>query len=171
MDEEKDTSTPPYFHTSARRAQRAMTIHSGGQTGVDRAALDAALAAGVPAGGWCPRGRRAEDGPLDARYPLRETPSGAYAERTGWNVRDTDATLIIHAGTLAGGTALTADLAREFGKPLLMVSLDEASVKGVRDWLQAERVAVLNVAGPRESEVPGIYARARAFIERLLALR
>ena len=72
-----------------------MEIVSGGQTGVDRAALDAALALGMRCGGWCPAGRWAEDGPIDPRYPLRETPSGDPAQRTEWNVRDSDATLIL----------------------------------------------------------------------------
>src|SRR3989442_8006923 len=88
-------------------ATRPVEIVSGGQTGVDRAALDTALALGLTCGGWCPRGRRAEDGPLPARYPLRETPSASYPERTEWNVRDSDGTLVLHHGRLRGGTALT----------------------------------------------------------------
>ena len=88
-------------------------IVSGGQTGVDRAALDVALSLGIPCAGWCPRGRRAEDGPIDARYPLNETPSTSYAKRTEWNVRDSDATLILARLPLGGGTALTERLARK----------------------------------------------------------
>ncbi|PSQ85488.1 MAG: molybdenum cofactor carrier, partial [Bacteroidetes bacterium QH_2_63_10] len=87
-------------------------IISGGQTGVDRAALDAALAFNVPVGGWCPKGRRAEDGQIPDRYPLEETPSEAYEQRTAWNVRDSDGTLIITDGSLEGGTALTMTEAR-----------------------------------------------------------
>ena len=83
-------------------------IVSGGQTGVDRAALDVALELGIPCGGWCPRGRRAEDGALSARYPLMETPSDDYVQRTTWNIRDSDGTLILTRGEPTGGTAQTA---------------------------------------------------------------
>lgn len=145
------------------------TLLSGGQTGVDRAALDAAVAVGIRTGGWCPRGRRAEDGAISSRYPLRETPSDAYEERTTWNVRDSEATLILHAGALRGGTAFTAEEAQRLGRPLLSVDLREVTIEIVRVWLAEHAVTVLNVAGPRESEAPGIYARARPFMERLLA--
>ena len=91
-------------------------IVSGGQTGVDRAALDVALELGLPCGGWCPQGRRAEDGPIDPRYPLRETRAAAYPVRTRWNVRDSDGTLILTRGRPDRGTALTADLAKRLGK-------------------------------------------------------
>ncbi len=91
-------------------------IVSGGQTGVDRAALDAALALGVPCGGWCPRGRRAEDGEIPARYPLRETPLPTYEQRTEWNVRDADGTLVLTRGPASGGTALTLALAERLGR-------------------------------------------------------
>ncbi len=149
-------------------------IVSGGQTGADRAALDAALAAGVPIGGWCPRGCRGEDGPLEARYPLRETPSARPAQRTCWNVRDSDATLILLPGasegaSAEGGTRLTIDMARAMGRPLHVAHLAEACPEHVRRWIAARAVAVLNVAGPRESEAPGVYAAARAFMEHVLA--
>ena len=88
---------------------------------MDRAALDVALELGRPCGGWCPRGRRAEDGPLDPRYPLTETPSAGYPQRTEWNVRDSDATLILSHGALAGGSKLTESLAREMGKAVMHV--------------------------------------------------
>ena len=87
-------------------------IISGGQSGVDRAALDAALAAGLELGGWCPKGRRAEDGPIADRYPLNETDCESYATRTRWNVRDSDATLILCDAEPAGGTALTIECCR-----------------------------------------------------------
>lgn len=144
-------------------------IHSGGQTGVDRAALDAAMAAGVPVGGWCPRSRRAEDGPIPDRYPLRETPTPEYAERTAWNVRDADATLILTRGMPTGGTATTIDVARDLGKPLRIVDLSESDeVKPAVAWLRARGVTVLNVAGPRESTAPGVYDDAKQFMARLL---
>src|SRR5207302_8438813 len=98
-------------------------IISGGQTGVDRAALDVALELGLPCGGWCPRGRRAEDGPLDARYPLRETPWSGYPQRTGWNVRDSDGTLILTRGRPDRGTAYTAEVAGRLHKPCLILDL------------------------------------------------
>lgn len=144
-------------------------IHSGGQTGVDRAALDAAMARGVAVGGWCPQGRRAEDGPLPARYPLTETGSAEYAERTLLNVREADATLVLTRDDPNDGTALTIETARALAKPLLVVDLGAGKeVAPVAAWLREEGVRVLNVAGPRESTVPGIYADARAFIDRLL---
>lgn len=140
-------------------------VVSGGQTGVDRAALDAALERGLPCGGWCPRGRRAEDGLLAERYPMRETPSADYAERTEWNVRDSEATLVLTWGPPTGGTAYTIDRAVSLGRPLLVVDLTAPRLESVRDWLRAESVRVLNVAGPRESGRPGIYAKSRAFLE------
>src|ERR1043166_1868000 len=98
-------------------------IRSGGQTGVDRAALDVALEWGVPCGGWCPRGRRAEDGPINPRYPLVETPWVGYPQRTEWNVRDSDGTLILTRGEADRGTALTIELASRYQKPCLVLAL------------------------------------------------
>lgn len=147
-------------------------IVSGGQTGVDRAALDVALSLGIGAGGWCPRGRRAEDGEIHARYPLQETPSRRYSQRTEWNVRDSDATLVLCRGELSGGTRVTADLAGRYGRPLLAVDLDLDPNPGeVEAWLKRERVEVLNLAGPREEGAPGIYAQSHAFICNLLRFR
>ncbi len=142
---------------------------SGGQTGVDRAALDVALKLKLPHGGWCPRGRRAEDGEIDARYTLEETPSNDYVQRTEWNVRDTDVTLILNEGALLGGTELTVKFAEKHAKPFKIIALDaEASLDEVRDWLKSHPVNTLNVAGPRESKCPGIESRAKIFLEQLL---
>ncbi len=142
---------------------------SGGQTGVDRAALDTALDLGLSCGGWVPRGRRSEDGPLPDRYPVRETKTAEYAERTRLNVRDSDATLILTRGVPTGGTALTVSLARQLNRPCLVLDLDRGSGIGqARDWLAEARPAVLNVAGPRESTAPGIYAAACRFLRGLL---
>ncbi len=141
-------------------------IVSGGQTGVDRAALDTAMALGVPVGGWCPKGRRAEDGVIDLRYPLIETPDEQYAQRTAWNVRDSDGTLVLLFDQPSPGTKVTIEEANALGKALLLVDLttnpEEMEVLG---WLEANGILVLNVAGPRESEAPGIYEAARAFLD------
>ena len=90
-------------------------IVSGGQSGVDRAALDVARELGYPTGGWCPKGRRAEDGPIDDGYPLIETPSDRYVQRTRWNVRDSDGTLILLRGAAEGGTRITIEFAHKKG--------------------------------------------------------
>jgi hypothetical protein len=144
-------------------------IVTGGQTGVDRAALDAALYADIPCGGWCPRGRLAEDAPIDRLYPLDETPSSSYAQRTLWNVRDSDATLVITDGPPVGGTALTLAYTRRLRKPELLIDLNlEPSPARARAWLAQQRVVTLNVAGPRESSAPGVYSKARWFLDKLL---
>jgi hypothetical protein len=140
-------------------------VVSGGQTGVDRAGLDAAMACGLPVGGWCPRGRRAEDGLIPSRYPLRETPSSAYPERTRLNVRDADGTLILTQGRPTGGTALTVATASRLGRPTLVVDLaTSVQPADVREWIAREGIRVLNVAGPRESEQPGIADRVRELL-------
>ena len=154
-------------------------IISGGQTGADRAALDAAIACGVPHGGWCPKGRLAEDGPIVSKYNLRETESEEYPERTRANVADSDATLIFSHGPLTGGSLLTQQFAEELGKPCIHVDLScfaESENLEVERDLRARlecarrsrstcdcfsegknRRFVLNVAGPRASGDPEIY--------------
>ena len=147
---------------------------SGGQSGVDRAALDAALELGVPCGGWCPRGRKAEDGRIDDCYPLTETPSARYSQRTRWNIRDSDGTLILSWGELTGGTLLTADECRKVGKPHLVLDLadEDGLAEGTttaRTWVAANVAGgVLNVAGPRASRHPAVSDRARAFVRAVL---
>jgi hypothetical protein len=146
-----------------------LKVISGGQTGVDRAALDAAMALGLPVGGWCPRGRRAEDGVIAQRYPLIETPSIKYPPRTTRNVRDSDATLILTLRELDSGSKLAADMAKRLDKPCLVVSLssypETVHLEELLPWTVDQ--AVLNVAGPRESRCPGIYPRAFGFLVRL----
>ncbi len=149
-----------------------LEIWSGGQTGVDRAALDFARAHGLPHGGWCPRGRRAEDGVIPARYRLRETASEAYEARTRRNVRDTDATVIFAPGrVLSGGTRLTRQVARELGKPLLLLpargEVNRAAAR-LGAFLRRHRVRRLNVAGPRASEAPALPGYVRAVLARAL---
>lgn len=142
---------------------------TGGQTGVDRAALDAALARSVPVGGWCPRGREAEDGPLPASYPLWEALWPGPAVRTRLNVRDSEGTLILAPGPLTGGTLLTAQAAQAWGRPLRTVDPEAAgALDAVETWLRQARIRTLNVAGPRASEWPGGYGATRAFMEGLL---
>ncbi len=145
-------------------------IVSGGQTGVDRAALDTALELGIPCGGWCPRGRRAEDGAIAPVYPLTETPSRLYTQRTRWNMRDSNATLILLRGAPEDGTLLTIRHAGRLARPNRIVDLTGARrIAPVVAWLNSNGVAVLNIAGPRESKNPGIYDLARDFLRELLA--
>ncbi len=144
-------------------------IVSGGQTGVDRAALDAALEARLACGGWCPREREAEDGVIPARSPLAETPARDPAQRTAWNVRDSDATLILVRGRPRGGTSLTVQRAAAEGRPCRIVDLAANPDPGdVSEWIRSTGIRVLNVAGPRESEAPGIHDEALALLRALL---
>jgi hypothetical protein len=132
-------------------------IISGGQTGVDRAALDAAIAVGCEHGGSCPQGRKAEDGPIPDRYQLTELSSPIYAVRTEQNVVDADATLILHFGLVSGGTELTCRMAEKHARPCLVVDLTQPlDAGGIQTWLHENHVQCLNVAGPRESSSPGI---------------
>jgi hypothetical protein len=146
---------------------RKITIISGGQTGADRAALDFAIERGIPHGGWCPRGRIAEDGPIAEKYILRETPSRKYSQRTEWNIRDSDATVAFTIGAaLVGGTGLTMRLAAEFGKPAFHLARDAflgeadaavaAAAAELSRFLDEHEVSVLNVAGPRASQEPDV---------------
>lgn len=147
-------------------------INSGGQTGADRAALDFALARGIPHGGWCPQGRKAEDGTIHARYALRETPSAGYIQRTEWNVRDSEATVVFSiASILTGGSLKTLALASEHRKPCLHVYAGlgvEEAARRLREFIEDHRVAVLNVAGPRASKEPEVGAFAVAVLEATL---
>ncbi len=144
-------------------------IISGGQTGVDRAALDVAMEVGIPCGGWCTKGRRAEDGPIDPKYPLKETKSAQYQFRTEANVMEADGTLILTSGTPTGGTAFTVEMALKHKKPYLVMDLKrKPNPSLVRDWANMLKIGILNVAGPRESKIPGIYEKAKNFLESIL---
>src|SRR5215813_2722747 len=147
-------------------------IVSGGQSGVDRGALDAALALGFPCGGWCPAGRLAEDGPIPERYPVVELSGADYRRRTRRNVLDSDATLIIGFGTLSVGTLETLRDCERFGKPHLVTDAaatgPAAAAARAAGFLEETGIEVLNVAGPRESSHPGARAYAEAAIAFLL---
>lgn len=148
-------------------------IISGGQSGADRAALDAAKELGLKRGGWVPKGRLAEDGQIPPSYDeLVETTTSDYATRTSLNIRDADATLIISHGGLTGGSRLTLDEACRLGRPFLHIDLSkmtrEESVRLTRKWIEATRCERLNVAGPRSSEDPGIYSGTYELLIRVL---
>src|SRR5262249_24171284 len=144
-----------------------MKIISGGQTGIDRAALDAALSLGVECGGWCPAKRWAEDGTIPERYPLSEILDGTTDERTARNVRDADGTVIFHSALpLQGGTRTTAECSAQLTKPLLLLdagrmAVGEAAGELLR-FVRQNSIEILNVAGPRASQWPGGYQFAFA---------
>lgn len=148
-----------------------MIVVSGGQTGIDRAALDSALALGYNIAGWCPQGRQAEDGRVSQAYPLQETSTTFYIHRTRLNVRDSDATLVLTLGMLQGGTLLTTDFARRMGRPCHVVDMRATPLpcNGTLGWLRTHRPKRLNIAGPRASQGDAVYARGRRFCQALLA--
>jgi hypothetical protein len=144
-------------------------IISGGQTGADRAALDFAIEYCIEHGGWVPEGRKAEDGVIPSQYNMVELPGGDYADRTARNIMESDGTLIISNGALTGGSLLTRVLAEKHQKPFLhidmckLIAFDAAI--DVHEWIDANTIEVLNVAGPRESKDPEIYRIARNVLE------
>ncbi|WP_456386965.1 putative molybdenum carrier protein [Desulfolithobacter sp.] len=148
-----------------------MKIISGGQSGADRAALDAAISLNIPHGGWLPRGRRTEEGPLPDRYRLQELPSANYRDRTRKNILDSDGTLIVSFGPLTGGSALTEALAIRHRRPCLHIDLElwhpKRAQKAIEQWLKDHNIKTLNVAGPRASGEPRIY---RAVYDLLLQI-
>lgn len=146
-----------------------MKLRSGAQTGVDRAALDLALELGIRCGGWCPKGRRAEDGAIPSKYPVEETPSAEYHERTEWNVRDSDGTLILTIGKATGGTALTIEFTRKHQRPSLVVDLSApVNSDAIKEWITSNQIHELNVAGPRASKHPDIYDRAKKLLREVM---
>ncbi len=158
--------------SAERRPGGGLVIVSGGQTGADRAALDTAIACGVEHGGWCPAGRWSEDGAIAARYQLRETPLAAPAQRTRWNVRDSDATVVFEPpGELGRGTQLTIDHARALRRPLLVLPAADSVDRSARrlvDFVRRSQARVVNVAGPRASQDPSIRARVEAVLRQFL---
>ena len=149
-------------------------VVSGGQTGVDRAALEVAMFLDIPHGGWCPKGRRAEDGPIPAIFQLTETSSFNYAVRTEKNVVDSDGTLILFRDLITRGTGLTVKFAQRHKRPHLCVDLaafdiddeeaTEESASKILNWLANENINVLNVAGPRESTTPKINSQSHTLL-------
>jgi Circularly permutated YpsA SLOG family len=155
--------------------RRLRRIVSGGQTGADRGALDAAIDLGLEHGGYCPAGRRAEDGRIPDRYRLVETASADYADRTERNVLESDGTLLVTRGPPSGGSALTAALAARHARPLLHIDLDRAvdlagCADQLREWISACAIEVLNVAGPRASGCPRIAQDVRALVRGALGV-
>ena len=144
-------------------------IISGGQTGADQAALDAAIKLGIPHGGWIPKGRKTEDGTLPDKYKLNEMPTGSYPERTEKNVIDSDGTVIISHGKLTGGSKLTDKLAEKILRPCLHVDLNKTpafiGVSIISSWIDLHKIKILNVAGSRSSKDPDIYQDVKFVIE------
>lgn len=167
-----ETVFPRRLQTSLPDWMPNMVV-SGGQTGVDRAALDWACNLRIPHGGWCPQGRRATDGLLSVKYQLRETESAGYRQRTKLNVQDSDATLILNVGELDGGTLQTLQFAECMGKPNLVVQIDQVALDElagrITGWLIAGEFSTLNVAGPREEKRPGIYELTLSVLDRCTA--
>jgi hypothetical protein len=144
-------------------------IVSGGQTGADRAGLDAAIELDIPHGGWIPKGRKTEDGGLPERYHLEEMPTGSYEARTEQNVIDSDGTLIVSHGMLNGGSAMTRRFAKKHNHPWMHVDLEKTNffmaAMDVRSWVEQNQIKVLNVAGPRGSKDPEIYEATKKLLK------
>ena len=144
-------------------------IISGGQTGADRAALDFAIKNNIPHGGWIPKGRLTEEGPLPSHYQLWETKSRSYVKRTEQNVIDSDGTLILSHGILTGGSAFTRRFAKEHQRPWLHIDLNNAlmteSAEQIKRWIEENKIKTLNVAGPRASKDSRIYRKTLELLE------
>ncbi|MEI6691244.1 MAG: putative molybdenum carrier protein [Chlorobium sp.] len=147
-------------------------IVSGGQSGVDRAALDAAIAVCIDYGGWCPKGRRSEDGGIPERYLLQETPHADYRQRTAWNVRDSDGTLILVRNRLKGGSRYTYECAIKTERPCMIVRFDNMpAIESVMQWIIRHAIETLNIAGPRATSDVSIYTESYQFLKALLLLQ
>ena len=141
-----------------------MKIISGGQTGIDRAALDAALKHGIDCGGWCPAGRLDEFGRIPDRYPVKELEEGSFAERTLQNVKDSEGTIVIYFDGLRGGTEYTVQCCKELQRPHKLINAacisPHEAAKLIVDFVREHKIDILNVAGPRQSEWPEGYEYA-----------
>ncbi|WP_419780503.1 putative molybdenum carrier protein [Maridesulfovibrio sp.] len=153
------------FNKGPDSLPKGLTIISGGQTGVDRGALDAAIERNIPHYGWCPKGRKAEDGTIPSKYNMQETEGWQYWIRTEKNVLDSDGTLIFPGRHKSKGTELTIRLARKHQKPVAVVALDSPdAAETILAWVAANNIRKMNVAGPRESGAPGIGAKTRELL-------
>lgn len=150
-------------------------IISGGQTGADRAALDVAIKHNIHYGGWVPKGRKTEDGPLPEMYQLQEMPTGSYSARTEKNILDSDGTLIVSHGKLTGGSALTKDFAQKHSKPWIHINFMATGFPDARqniiEWIDANRIQILNVAGARASKDPDIYRGTFELLEMVFSVQ
>ena len=148
---------------------KAQKIISGGQTGVDRAALDVALKHGIDCGGWCPAGRLDEFGRIPDRYPVRELQAGGFTERTMQNVKDSDGTVVIYSRQIGGGTEQTVRLCVDLKRPHELIDASKIRVQDaaspIADFVRAKKIKILNVAGPRASEWPEGYEYALRALE------
>jgi hypothetical protein len=150
-----------------------LKIVSGGQTGVDRAALDFAMENHIECGGWCPKNRIAEDGTINEKYPLMETDTTDSSERTYRNVKDSDGTIVFVKNKIDEGTGLTIDFAEQMNKPLYIVHLTmniEDQEAGVFNWFVENNIKTLNIAGAKESFCPGIYIETKEFLNKFLTM-
>jgi len=151
---------------------RLERIVSGGQTGADQAALDVAMELGIPHGGWVPKGRKTEKGPLPGEYQLKEMPDDSYPKRTEQNVIDSDGTLIISHGELSEGSDYTRRMAAKHRKPWIHIDADkqptDAAVEVIRTWISGNDIETLNVAGPPASKDPRVYATTKAILKAVL---
>jgi Circularly permutated YpsA SLOG family len=151
---------------------KALKIISGGQTGVDRAALDVALKHGIDCGGWCPAGRLDEFGSVPERYPVRELQAGGFRERTLQNVKDSDGTVVIYSGEIGGGTEQTVCFCVELERPYELIDgstiSTEDAAKLIANFVRKNKIGILNVAGPRESEWLEGYEYACRALDRFL---
>jgi Circularly permutated YpsA SLOG family len=148
---------------------KALKIISGGQTGVDRAALDVALRHGLECGGWCPAGRLDEFGKIPDRYPVQELQGGDFTERTLQNVKDSDGTVVIYPVELRGGTEQTVGFCVELKRPHQLIDVSrfatEDAAKLIADFVRTNKIDILNVAGPRQSEWPEGYDYASRVLD------
>jgi hypothetical protein len=151
---------------------RLERIVSGGQTGADQAALDVAIELGIPHGGWVPKGRKTERGPLPAKYRLKEMPTDSYPKRTEQNVIDSQGTLIISHGELKEGSEYTKRMAVKHGKPWIHIDANkhsiEAAVEMIRTWINGNDIELLNVAGPPASKDPKIYTATKRILKAVM---
>jgi hypothetical protein len=152
---------------------KTLKIISGGQTGVDRAALDLALEHGIKCGGWCPAGRVDEFGKIPDKYPVHELPAGGFTERTLQNVKDSDGTVVIYPGELRGGTEQTVRFCVELGQPYQLIDASKVAARdaatSIADFVRENSIGVLNVAGPRQSEWPEGYGYTSRVLDIFLA--